>query len=86
MAASDLVILASLIDHARCSALVRQQRWPEGLRYPECSAVAGYNLQASQGRLACRRWTGFQAIIVSASVMAGPRGFGGASRPTVGRR
>jgi hypothetical protein len=61
---------------------------PSVQRYGLCQAgfaVAGYGPQAIQGRLACRRWTGFQAIIVSASVMAGPRGFGGASRPTVGR-
>jgi len=34
MAASDLVNLAPLIDHAKGSALVRQHRWQEGLRYP----------------------------------------------------
>jgi transposase-like protein len=40
MAAPDLVNLSSLIDDAKCSALVRQQRWPEGVRGPGCGSGA----------------------------------------------
>src|SRR4030095_2300735 len=34
MAASDLVNLSGLLDDAKCFALVRQLRWPEGVRCP----------------------------------------------------
>ena len=40
MAAPDLVNLSSLIDDAKCFALVRQQRWPEGVRCPGCGRGA----------------------------------------------
>ena len=40
MAAPDLVNLSSLIDDAKCFALVRQQRWPEGVRCPGCGSGA----------------------------------------------
>jgi transposase-like protein len=40
MAAPDLVNLASLIDDAKCFALVRQHRWPEGVRCPGCGSDA----------------------------------------------
>jgi transposase-like protein len=40
MAAPDLVNLSALIDDAKCFALVRQQRWPEGVRCPTCDSVA----------------------------------------------
>jgi len=36
MGASDLVNLSFLLDGAKCFALVRQHRWPEGVR---CLAV-----------------------------------------------
>jgi transposase-like protein len=38
MATQDLVNLASLIDDAKCFALVRQHRWPEGIRCPGCDS------------------------------------------------
>jgi transposase-like protein len=38
MGAPDLVNLSALIDDAKCFALVRQQRWPEGVRCPVCSS------------------------------------------------
>ena len=34
-----LVNLPSLIDDARCYELVRQHRWPEGVRCPHCSSA-----------------------------------------------
>jgi transposase-like protein len=32
--------LSSLIDDARCCTLVRQHRWPEGIRCPRCDSAA----------------------------------------------
>ncbi len=40
MAASDLVNLSGLLDDAKCFALVRQHRWPEGVRCPACDSGA----------------------------------------------
>ncbi len=40
MSALDLVHLTSLIDDAKCFALVRQHRWPEGVRCPGCGSDA----------------------------------------------
>src|SRR3954464_15943893 len=39
MPSSSLVNLSSLIDDAKCYALVRQQRWPEGVRCPACGSA-----------------------------------------------
>jgi transposase-like protein len=38
MPASDLVNLSGLLDDAKCFALVRQHRWPEGVRCPGCGS------------------------------------------------
>jgi transposase-like protein len=38
MAAPDLVNLSALIDDAKCFALVRQHRWPEGVCCPACGS------------------------------------------------
>ena len=35
-----LVNLSSLIDDAKCYELVRQHRWPEGVRCPRCESAA----------------------------------------------
>jgi len=40
MAASDLSNLSGLIDDAKCFALVRQHRWPEGACCPVCGSSA----------------------------------------------
>ncbi len=40
MAASDLINLSGLIDDAKCFALVRQHRWPEGACCPVCGSSA----------------------------------------------
>ena len=37
---SSLVNLSSLIDDAKCYALVRHHRWPEGVRCPSCGSAA----------------------------------------------
>jgi transposase-like protein len=38
MTAPDLVNLSALLDDARCFTLVRQHRWPEGVRCPGCGS------------------------------------------------
>ena len=40
MAGPDLVNLPALMDDAKCFALVRQHRWPEGVRCPFCASPA----------------------------------------------
>src|SRR3712207_7515176 len=35
-----LVNLSSLIDDAKCYELVRQHRWPDGVRCPHCESTA----------------------------------------------
>ncbi len=42
MPASDLVNLSGLMDDAKCFALVRQHRWPEGARCPRCDSSFGH--------------------------------------------
>jgi transposase-like protein len=59
MAAPDLVNLSALIDDAKCFALVRQHRWPEGVRCPACSSGGvvrdGFDeTQAHRQRYRCR--------------------------------
>lgn len=39
MAVSDLVNLSALLDEAKCFSLVRQHRWPEGVRCPGCDSA-----------------------------------------------
>ena len=39
MPTPTLVSLSSLIDDAKCYALVRQQRWPDGVRCPACGGA-----------------------------------------------
>jgi transposase-like protein len=36
MVVSDLVNLSSLLDDAKCFALIREYRWTEGVRCPDC--------------------------------------------------
>ncbi len=38
MTTPDLVNLSALIDDAKCFSLVRQQRWPDGVRCPACGS------------------------------------------------
>ena len=40
MTTPDLVNLSALVDDAKCFALVRQQRWPDGVRCPACGSGA----------------------------------------------
>jgi transposase-like protein len=59
MAAADLINLCGLLDDAKCFAVVRQQRWPGGVRCPSCSSDAvvrdGYDdTQPHRQRYRCR--------------------------------
>jgi transposase-like protein len=63
MAAPDLVNLSALIDDARCFALVRQHRWPEGVRCParRSSTVVRDGFDETQGhrqRYRCKTCAG----------------------------
>src|SRR5215204_1593292 len=40
MPTSTLVNLSSLIDDAKCVELVRQHRWPDGVRCPSCGSAS----------------------------------------------
>jgi transposase-like protein len=39
MSSPTLVNLSSLVDDAKCYELVRQHRWPEGVRCPRCAGA-----------------------------------------------
>src|SRR5690242_585010 len=63
MAAPDLVNLSALIDDAKCFALVRQHRWPEGVRCPACGSGGvvrdGFDeTQAHRQRYRCKACAG----------------------------
>ena len=40
MTSTPLVNLASLLDDGKCFELIRQHRWPDGVRCPHCQATA----------------------------------------------
>jgi transposase-like protein len=40
MAVSELINLSALLDEARCFELLRQHRWPDGVRCPGCDSTA----------------------------------------------
>ncbi len=63
MAAPDLANLSALIDDAKCFALVRQHRWPEGVRCPACGSGTvvrdGFDdTQAHRQRYRCKACAG----------------------------
>jgi transposase-like protein len=63
MAPPELVTLSALIDDAKCFALVRQHRWPEGVRCPGCDSAAvvrdGYDdTQPQRQRYRCKECAG----------------------------
>src|SRR4051812_31710869 len=58
MSSTGLVNLSSLIDGAKCDALVRQQRWPDGVRCPACGGATAIrhgrdDTQAQRQRCRC---------------------------------
>src|ERR687893_1151205 len=77
MAAPDLVDLSALIDDAKCFALVRQHRWPEGVRCPACGNGTvvrdGFDdTQAHRQRHRCRGCAG-RFDDLTGTVLAGHR-------------
>src|SRR3954447_20927401 len=63
MAVPDLVNLSALIEGAKCFALVRQHRWPEGVHCPACGSGTvvrdGFDeTQAHRQRYRCKACTG----------------------------
>src|SRR5215218_9185923 len=63
MAVPDLVNLSALIEDAKCFALVRQHRWPEGVHCPACGSATvvrdGFDeTQAHRQRYRCKACTG----------------------------
>ena len=63
MAAPDLVNLSGLLDDAKCFTLVRQRRWPGGVRCPACASSAVIrdgcdDTQRSRQRYRCKACTG----------------------------
>ena len=63
MVVPDLVNLSALIDDAKCFALVRQHRWPEGVHCPACGSNTvvrdGFDeTQAHRQRYRCKGCTG----------------------------
>ena len=63
MTVPDLVNPSALIDDAKCFALVRQHRWPEGVRCPACDSAGvvrdGYDdRQAHRQRYRCKACAG----------------------------
>ena len=63
MAVPDLVNLSALIDDAKCFALVRQHRWPEGVHCPACGSNTvvrdGFDgSQVHRQRYRCKGCTG----------------------------
>ena len=63
MAGPDLDTLSGLMDEAKCFALVRQHRWPEGVRCPACGGASVVrdgcdDRQAQRQRYRCKTCAG----------------------------
>jgi transposase-like protein len=63
MAGPDLDNLSALLDDAKCFALVRQHRWPDGVRCPACASGAVIRdgcdeTQRSRQRYRCKACSG----------------------------
>jgi transposase-like protein len=77
MTAPDLVNLSALIDDAKCFALVRCQRWPEGVRCPTCGSASVVrdgcdDRQAHRQRHRCKACAG-RFDDLTGTVLAGHR-------------
>src|SRR5919205_2341526 len=75
MTAQELVNLSALIDDAKCFALVRQHRWPDGVRCPTCGSRTvvrdGYDdTQRTRQRYRCKTCAG-RFDDLTATVLAG---------------
>jgi transposase-like protein len=84
MSSPTLVNLSSLLDDAKCYALVRQHRWPEGVRCPRCAGARvardGRD-QAQPHRQRYRRAAGGARFDdLTGTVLAGPASTGRCGR------
>ena len=71
MAVSNMVNLSGLLDEAKCFELVRQHRWPDGVRCPDCdSALVIRNGQRHRQRYLCKACHG-RFDDLSGTVLAG---------------
>ncbi len=75
MAASDLVNLSGLLGDAKCFALVRQHRWPTGVRCASCDSSAVIrdgrdDTQPNRQRTRCKACAG-RFDDLTATVLAG---------------
>jgi transposase-like protein len=51
---SDLIRLSALLDDAKCFDLIRQHRWPDGVRCPSCAS--GHVVRNGDARHTRQRW------------------------------
>jgi transposase-like protein len=77
MSSTSLVSLSSLIDDAKCYALVRQQRWPDGVRCPGCGGTTVIrhgrdDIQPQRQRYRCKG-CGARFDDLTGTVLAGHR-------------
>ncbi len=78
MAGPDLDTLSGLMDEAKCFALVRQHRWPDGVRCPACGSGAvirdGHDeTQPQRQRYRCKTCAG-RFDDLTGTVVAGHKG------------
>jgi transposase-like protein len=53
---SDLIRLSALLDDAKCFDLIRQHRWPAGVRCPSCDSSHVVRNGRDDARHARQRW------------------------------
>jgi transposase-like protein len=53
---SDLIRLSALLDDAKCFDLIRQHRWPDGVRCPSCDSPHVVRNGWDDARHARQRW------------------------------
>src|ERR687894_1484045 len=51
---SNLIRLSALLDDAKCFDLIRQHRWPDGVRCPSCAS--GHVVRNGDARHTRQRW------------------------------
>ncbi len=78
MAGPDLDNLSALLDDAKCFALVRQHRWPDGVCCPACASGAVIrdgcdDRQRSRQRYRCKACSG-RFDDLTGTVLAGYKG------------
>src|SRR6201995_540815 len=76
MAVSDMVNLSGLLDEAKCFRLVRQHRWADGVRCPDCDSALVIRHGHDEGqrhrqRYLCKACQG-RFDDLSGTVLAGP--------------